>query len=1680
MRKLTGAVVLSLATGLTVLPGGARAQAPTTSAYAARPRAHTALSGAIEAHEHGDYDRAALLLQQAQAGSAELNEAEQHDLATYQQRNAAAIQARNEASGQLGLAEKAQAGGKTQEAAELLRKVGARRDYLTAADQQKFAQLSERIWPRSAGEATAGSRPALARSKVQQARAQLNQGNFAAADQLAREAENLNVTFSSSEDSPRKVRDDVAKLRQDPKFLLTAGRAAYDRNDLEHAGQLAEMADKASSFFTFPAWSDTPGKLRKDVQAARAKAPAGAAGQPAINTASLETTGLTAHEILRTSATETTIAQPKNDTEALQMMKQARKALAAHNLDQAERISKQVQALHFQVQWWEEQYRPETVLGDVSRARLMVVQTPTPEPLPTPKAPPRTDTAAPKTTTANAQTAPQPEIWQDPRDLLKEGRKKLDAGQFDEACRLAQRAKEAGHGMRWGVFNDNPDALLKDVDEARKDHDREEAARLLAEGRKCYQRGDYGQARSLAYKSMALRNEFGVLDLCDKPQKLLADIDKAEEKSHVTKVPEVPTPGNTTVKSPYSDRTDPSRATAGSQMRLPPDVTNNGKPAPLFPSQMGQQGVTTQAVKPANPGDAKQVARSLVGEARMLASQNRLVEARQKIQVAKETGAQFSALEDDSPANAEVQLNMAAYRRVNLLLDQAEDCARSGMGNATRMQQADDDLAQARQLALAFKFDTSTIDQKAAWLTQFRTGTPVAGSSVPSTPGQTLLTQARKELRCGSYATARKLANEAYQNHPDCRAQAENFLRSLDQEELNQHRLEICRTFDAAERAYREGNYPFAYQILAHVDTKMLDDSRQARLKDLMDSPQMQPTRLVQVKGPDGITIPSPADVPPGTGVASVTDRTPAAPETTFLHQTEAMQNIAFQKLRVEANDVQKRAVQLFQAGNVDQALEELSNFEDERLLKSNLPPEQVALVRRQIEDRIQKFRTVKAQMDFNHERDEQQHAGKKIHDAHELASKNRQQKVAELMGQYQELMENHKYLEAEQKAQLAVDLDPDNAAVIAALRVAQVQHRLQVTDKIKHDNANAWNNEFDHVFQNPNVNSGLDDGVLVNKEFVQRNQKRPDFTHGLTLGQKTDKEKEIESKLLKPQSVAFTDMPLRKVLDNLHALNDINIFLDESALSDAGISANQPITTPPLEGISLKSVLDLILGQMHLTYVPQNEVLFITTEARAHGKLVKKVYQVADLIVPVPDAGLPPDADHVLLGNGNNTPANGSTPPQNAPPTPYIGPFGMQGGSPVGTSTGGNFTTTMGGHGRTIEGQLIQLITRTISPNSWRDVGGPGSIDYYPLGMALIVNQTPDIQEQIQDLLASLRRLQDLEVAVEVRFITIAEGFYERIGVNFNMNIKTDRNTSRFEPTLTSGQFKPAGFVQDFSPKGFIAGLQPTGAFTTDLDIPISTNSFAAAAPPGFGLGQGAFPNGGLDIGLAFLSDIQVFLFLEAVQDDQRTNVMQAPKLVMQDGQTATINVSSTQNFVTNVSANQLPNGAVNFVPVVTNFGTGSVSLTLQPVVSADRRFVRISMSPTLSNLASATIPLFPVVVTIPQTFEGGITAPGPPVLFTQFIQQPNINTINVSTTVTVPDGGTVLLGGLKRMAEGRNEAGPPVLSKIPYIDRLFRNVGYNREAESLMIMVTPRIIITEEEEERQTGLTRQEVGGR
>jgi type II secretory pathway component GspD/PulD (secretin) len=71
------------------------------------------------------------------------------------------------------------------------------------------------------------------------------------------------------------------------------------------------------------------------------------------------------------------------------------------------------------------------------------------------------------------------------------------------------------------------------------------------------------------------------------------------------------------------------------------------------------------------------------------------------------------------------------------------------------------------------------------------------------------------------------------------------------------------------------------------------------------------------------------------------------------------------------------------------------------------------------------------------------------------------------------------------------------------------------------------------------------------------------------------------------------------------------------------------------------------------------------------------------------------------------------------------------------------------------------------------------------------------------------------------------------------------------------------------------------------------------------------------------------------------------------------------------------------------------------------------------------------------------------------------------INTTVTVPDKGTVLLGGQRDVQEFEIEVGVPLLSKIPVVNRFFTNRITSKSESTLLLLIRPEIIIQQEEED-------------
>lgn len=235
----------------------------------------------------------------------------------------------------------------------------------------------------------------------------------------------------------------------------------------------------------------------------------------------------------------------------------------------------------------------------------------------------------------------------------------------------------------------------------------------------------------------------------------------------------------------------------------------------------------------------------------------------------------------------------------------------------------------------------------------------------------------------------------------------------------------------------------------------------------------------------------------------------------------------------------------------------------------------------------------------------------------------------------------------------------------------------------------------------------------------------------------------------------------------------------------------------------------------------------------------------------------------------------------------------------------------------------------------------------------------------------------------------------------------------------------------------------------------------------------------------ISFLEDLDVDLMIRAMQSEQRSTTLTAPRVTFFNGQTASIQTGTQQAFVTSLTP-VVGEGGTGFTPNV-NVTDQGVVLTVRPVVSADRRYVTLTMQPTIATL------LQPIT---PQVGEGGNPADaigtvcvtnvaGPqigfvPVLGRAFVSDsnpaagtladttialPELKTTQVRTTVAVPDKGTLLLGGQRLATDAEAKDKVPILGDIPILGRLFGSSEATENKRQLIIFITPHIIIQEEE---------------
>jgi len=183
---------------------------------------------------------------------------------------------------------------------------------------------------------------------------------------------------------------------------------------------------------------------------------------------------------------------------------------------------------------------------------------------------------------------------------------------------------------------------------------------------------------------------------------------------------------------------------------------------------------------------------------------------------------------------------------------------------------------------------------------------------------------------------------------------------------------------------------------------------------------------------------------------------------------------------------------------------------------------------------------------------------------------------------------------------------------------------------------------------------------------------------------------------------------------------------------------------------------------------------------------------------------------------------------------------------------------------------------------------------------------------------------------------------------------------------------------------------------------------------------------------------------------------------LTVFNGQRANIYVGTVHYLVTSLGTGGSGGSSGNtqtLVPVVTAV-PDAMNFDVRPIVSADRRYVNLELMPQISSLSDVQI--FP--------YESNVIVPGDtpvPIRVSTPLQLPVIDVTSVETTVSVPDKGTLMIGGLAFARSQDRESGPPILSKIPLLKWLFTMRGTQRVKHNLLILIRPQVLIREEMEQ-------------
>lgn len=185
---------------------------------------------------------------------------------------------------------------------------------------------------------------------------------------------------------------------------------------------------------------------------------------------------------------------------------------------------------------------------------------------------------------------------------------------------------------------------------------------------------------------------------------------------------------------------------------------------------------------------------------------------------------------------------------------------------------------------------------------------------------------------------------------------------------------------------------------------------------------------------------------------------------------------------------------------------------------------------------------------------------------------------------------------------------------------------------------------------------------------------------------------------------------------------------------------------------------------------------------------------------------------------------------------------------------------------------------------------------------------------------------------------------------------------------------------------------------------------------------------------GTGFYADRHVAALLTAMQAKDYGRVLAKPKILVNDNEQGTISTTDTTYVVKTTS-----------IPVATGgTNTGTLVTTAEEFQGYDAG-IKMDITPHISEGQ-----LLRLEITLSRSDFGTITGSKPP----------DTTSSDLNTIVTVPDGSTIILGGMIKMNQGKGGTKVPLLGDLPLVGALFRSVSNSDLQRRLYVFVKAEII--------------------